>query len=111
MNSMKNLLKLMALVAVVFVVSCKDDDDDVEPCNSFNFGAEIEAELNAFIAAANAYSADPSPANCNAYKAAGLAYVDELEDLKECALLTGQNEQQYQADIDEARASFEAIVC
>lgn len=110
MNSMKNLLKLMALVAVVFVVSC-DDDDDAGPCNSFNFSAEIEAELNAFTAASNAYGADPSPANCNAYKVAGLAYVNELEDLEECAVLGGQNAQQYQASIDAARASFEAIVC
>ena len=110
MNAMKNFFAVLTLVAVVCLVSCKKDDP-VGPCNSFNFSAEIEAELTAFNNASTAYFADQSPANCNAYKAAGIAYVNELEDLEECAILGGQNEQQYQQSIDAARASFEAIVC
>lgn len=110
MKALKNLFAVLALVSVVSIMSCKDDDP-VGPCNSFNFSAEIEAELTAYNNASMAYFTDQTPANCNAFKAAGLAYVDELEDLEECALLAGQNEQQYQQSIDAARASFQAIVC
>jgi len=111
MNTITKFFGALALVSVVFLAQCKKDDNKVDKCTGFNFSAQIEAELNAFSTAATAYGQDPTPANCNAYKAAGLDYVNALEDLKDCAILSGQNEQQYQQSIDDAKASFQSIVC
>jgi hypothetical protein len=109
MNTITKFFTALALVSVVFLVQCKKDP--VDKCTGFNFSAEIQDELTAFSNAATTYGQDQSVANCNAYKNAGIAYVNALEDLEECAVLGGQNQQQYQQDIDDARASFQAIVC
>lgn len=104
MNSLKKLLACLLLGALVFTYSCKDDDDPT----GCNYATETQDELNAVLAAANVYGADPTPANCQAYKDAYQAYLDELEDHIDCAALSGQ-QAELQAAIDAAQADLNSL--
>ena len=102
---MKRLFGMLALVATVAFVGCKDDDPV-----TCNWTQELETELNAFIAAANTYSTTPTTENCNAYRNAGLAYLDAAADYQTCANQAGQGTEYAQA-IADAEAQLNALVC
>ncbi len=88
--------------------ACKDDDDDPVNCN---YLTEVQDELDAVTAAANAYSADPTnPAKCQSFVAAYQDYLNALEDHVECAATAGQEDELQQA-IDDAQASLNTIQC
>src|SRR5688572_10344911 len=107
MNTIQKLLTCLLFGLVFLTYSCNDDDDDPVVCN---WTTELEAELNAVIAAANAYYADqvPDPAKCQTYKNAYQNYLNELDNYVECAALSGQ-QAEYQAALDEAQAELDAI--
>lgn len=107
MNSLTKLLAGLLLVMVTFTYSCKDDDDP----SGCNYLTETQDELDAVLAAANAYGADPTnTAKCQAYKDAYQAYLDELQDHVSCAELSGQ-QQELQNAINEAQADLNSIQC
>ena len=107
MKTIKNLLTGVLITGALFAVSCKDKDDDPQPCN---YATELQVEIDAFTNALTVYSNDPSQANCIAYKNALLAYIDAAGDYEECATLAGQHAE-YQASLDAAQASANAIQC
>ncbi|HLF63810.1 MAG TPA: hypothetical protein VI603_08655 [Saprospiraceae bacterium] len=102
---MKNLFAVLTLVSVVLLVSCKDDD----PVGC-NWTTELQAELTAFNDAATDYGQNPTTENCNAYRNAGLAYLDAAADLQSCANASGQGTE-YQQAIASAQASLDALQC
>lgn len=105
MNAMKSLFAVLTLVSVICIISCKDDDPV-----TCNWTTELQAELNAFSNAATVYGQNPTTENCNAYRNAGLAYLDAAADLQSCANAQGQG-QEYQQAIAEAEASLDALQC
>jgi hypothetical protein len=108
MNSFQKLLACLMVVAITFSYSCNNDDDDPVGCN---WAAEVQDEVNALNAAAEAWGADPTNAvKCQAYKDAAQAYLDDLEAHVECATLSG-DEQELQDAIDASQASVDAIQC
>ena len=108
MKTIKNLLTGVLITGALFAVSCKDKDDDPQPCN---YPTELQAEIDAYTAAATAYFNDPSNSDkCLAYKNSLLAYIDAAGDYEECATLAGQHAE-FQASLDAAQASANAIQC
>lgn len=105
MNAMKSLFAVLTLVSVICVVSCKDDDPV-----SCNWTTELQDELTAFNNAASVYGQNPTTENCNAYRNAGLAYLDAAADLQSCANAQGQG-QEYQQAIEAAEDSLNALQC
>ena len=109
MNTFNKLL-VCILMGGLFLASpaCKDDDDDPVGCN---YLSEVQDELDAVIAAANAYGADPTnPTKCQAYKNAYSDYLNELEKYVECAATAGQEDELQQA-INEAQTEVNNIQC
>ena len=78
-------------IACVSLNSCKKAADILSgDCNHL---------IEAYTDAANAYTLDPSVENCE-------AYVDALEDyVNGCAILTAQQKQEFQNDINNADCS------
>lgn len=106
MKAMRNLFALLALVSVVCVVSCKDDDPA-----TCNWSQELQDELNAYTTAANAFAADPTNVEkCNAYRNALQNYLNEAEDLQSCANASGQGTE-YQQALQDAQDALDAFQC
>jgi hypothetical protein len=104
---MYKILWSVFLLGSLLFIACKKDDDDPVGCN---YAQEVQDELATANAATTTYVNDPTPANCQAYKNAWQAYLDELEDHVECAALSGQ-QAEIQASIDAAQASLDAFQC
>ncbi|MBP8726224.1 MAG: hypothetical protein KBF37_05475 [Saprospiraceae bacterium] len=103
---------LLAVSSMMIAFSCGDDDDNNSnnPCSTA-YTTELQAEINALTAAAQAYSTNPTQANCIAYKNAAQAYVNALEPYGDCPELTGQFRADWEASLNAARASVAAIQC
>ena len=107
MNSIEKLLVCMLFGIVVFNFGCKKDDDPV----GCNYATEVQNEVNALTAATDAYVSDSTnPVKCQAWKDAYQDYLNALEAHKECAALSGQQDE-LQAAIDQTQASLDAIQC
>lgn len=107
MNSIQRLFILMCILSVPFFTACDKDDDEPQTCD---YTTELQAELNAVVAAAEAYGQNPTTANCNAYKNSLQVYLNEAEDFRTCAVNAGQGAQ-FQASIDQYQAIIDAIQC
>ncbi|MBK8700765.1 MAG: hypothetical protein IPN29_14980 [Saprospiraceae bacterium] len=106
----KILLFLLAMSFILVSSSCGGDDGGITPCSTA-YATELQDEVNALNAAAQAYSTNPTTANCNAYKSAAQSYVNALEPYGNCATLTGQSRTNWQASLDAAKAAVAAIQC
>jgi hypothetical protein len=65
------------------------------------WATDLQDELNAVVSTSSAYNADPSDANCNAYKNAVQAYINGLKPYGDCGALTGALRTQWQAELNE----------
>lgn len=106
MNTIQKLLLAFCLLSAPFLSSCGKDDDDPDPCN---YTTELQAEVDAFIAAATAYSQDQSNANCLEYKASLLAYINAADDLNDC--VPASQQAAFEASLDDAEISANALPC
>lgn len=109
MNSFQKLLVCILMGGLIMAApACKDDDDDPVNCN---YLTEVQDEIDALTAAANAWGADPSNATkCQAYKNAAQDYLDALESHVECAASAGQEDELQQA-INDAQIQVDQIQC
>lgn len=105
---MKSKITLLFFLVVAILISC-DDEDDAPPACSVNWSTELQNEVNAISTAANAYIADPSAANCAAYKTAYQNYINKLEPYGNCTALTGQNRIDFQNALQSARDSVAGL--
>ncbi|TXF89006.1 hypothetical protein FUA23_12005 [Neolewinella aurantiaca] len=109
---MKNLLLFGLLITTLFITSCGSDDDGGSGpafCTEQAYSDAVAIAVNDFSAAAQVYANDPSSENCEAYKVAAQAYLDELSRFENCATIS--NRQDYQDSIQEAQESIDMIVC
>ena len=107
---MRRILALLALFAILGFVTCKKESDDPAICNS-DWDIETEAEYDALLNAYTAYAADMTPANCNAYKAAFLSYINALKPFLECASWSTADRQEVQELIDESEDAMNELSC
>ena len=106
MNTIKKLLLAFCLLSAPFFTSCGDDDDDPDPCN---WSTELQAEVNAYVAASNAYFQDQSPANCVAYKNSLIAYLNAADDIENC--VPAEQKADFDASLDAAQAQADLLAC
>lgn len=93
------------IVASLFYGSCGKDDPV-----TCNWTTELQAESDAISAALTAYSNDPTPANCQAFKNAYQAWLNDADNYVQCATTAGQGVE-FQNSIDQAQASLDALQC
>jgi len=114
-KTLKNIFsktRIILLLLTVTLISCSSDDDDdstTADCGNGAWTLSVQSELNAWIAAGQAFGADPSLANCNSYKSAGLAYIDALDEIREC--VPNVSLADFNEALDEANAEIDAISC
>ncbi len=111
---MKQKFYLNIFLALVFVgfLSCKKKSDDVVdgPCGK-SWSDLAQKEISAWSTAAQKYGIDPSVTNCNAYKSAGLAYINALEPLRDCPTLSGVERTQWEQAMESTRTSINSLNC
>ena len=107
----KIFFSLFLTIAVFGFWTCDKDDDNKDNGCSAAWASELSNEANAMISAAQTYATNPTPANCNAYKAAAQAYLDALEPYGNCATLTGQDRVAWQNALDQAQQSVDSLQC
>ena len=108
MNTVQKLLACTLLLLAFAYVGCNDDDDnDPQPCN---YATELAEELDAVTAAAQAFGANPTTENCEAFRQAYQNYLDEAEQYAECAALAG-DQAEYQQAIDQAQQALDGLQC
>jgi len=110
---MRKVLTLQLFFIFCFtllVTSCsKDGDGGLAPCSAA-WATDLQSEVTAFVTAQAAFGADPSDANCNAYKSALQNYINALKPYGNCATLTGQTRTDWQEAVAEAEADV-ATLC
>jgi hypothetical protein len=111
-NVMKRKIYTTLLVGLLFVgiSACKNNDDNDAPC-SVAWTSELSAEINAMSLAAQAYVADQSVANCNAYKQSVQAYLNALRPYGDCTMLTGQQRIAWENAINDAQENVDNMNC
>ena len=107
MNSIQKLLTCLLFGLVFLTYSCNDDDDDPVGCN---YATETQDEANALQVALDAYIANQTTANCQAYVSAYQNYLNELEDHIDCATISGQ-QAELQALIDQSQDTLDNWQC
>jgi hypothetical protein len=112
---MKNWTYLFGMLFVFMtfsLVSCnKDNGDSGFNCTeTFQFSQYIQDETDALIDANAAYLQNPTTENCENYRQALNAYIDEAERVEDCARQRGQA-QGFEQAIAEARQDIEDLEC
>lgn len=104
-------MMLLSCTLLLGVISCGDDDDDAPPVpeNCNNPENALQDELNAFMAAGEAYGEDPTPQNCTAYKNAYQAYIDAIKPYINCPGLTQAEKDEFNDEIEAAEAEIETL--
>jgi hypothetical protein len=110
---MKNFFFLGLVAFALFSTGCGSDDDGNISNPGFCTNAAFSEALNAAVMnlsdAATLYGTDPTPANCNAYKAAARNYLDEIKRFESCATINSL--QSFQDSLREAEESVDMITC
>lgn len=106
--------KAYLLFFLAFIIaglsSCKNNAESDAPC-SVAWTTELSVEINAMSAAAQAYAADQSVANCNAYKQAAQAYLNALRPYGDCTMLAGQQRIAWENSINDAQENVNNMNC
>ena len=90
----------------MLAISCRK----ASPLACSTWGFEILDEAEALQETANAYGADPTPANCRAYRDALQDYVNELERYRSCSF-TAADQQSWNEFLDDAQQSVDDLNC
>lgn len=112
----KLVFLFLCLLAIQFSGCSKDEDNTADVrtpggrlCTSLAYNENVQSALDAISVAANNYANDQSVANCNAYRASLVNWVDVIEDYIQCA--SGLNQAEVQQSLDEARADLDDFEC
>ena len=105
---MKSILSFLALSFCLFLSSC--GSSAIAKCNSLGFAQEFQEEFTIISATSQAYSSDPTPENCEAFKDAYRSYIDVLASWEDCAIELNQ-EADWRESLEEARQDVEDIEC
>ncbi|MDP5081299.1 MAG: hypothetical protein NWP87_01495 [Winogradskyella sp.] len=109
LTSPKIFLMTLSLSFMVLTGCSKSDDDEDIDATCTNWSDQWLAQANAFSDASALYTSDPTLANCQNYKTAGLNYVEALESVLDCVPTV--NSQEYINSLNEYRAEVNAIDC
>lgn len=103
-----SIILFISLSISLMGCSSSDDSDDLSSgCN--NWSEQFLAQSNAYSTASSVYSNDPTLANCQNYKTAGLNYIDALEDVIDC--VPNANRPGFLDDLNQYRDEVNAVAC
>ncbi len=112
---MKNRITTSKFLISCFIIfigftSCsKDSILNPDRCLNGSWIQEVEKELNAWVAATNTYGEDPTKANCEKYKSAGVDYLNALDKIKKCVPSVSLSE--FNQAINEAKQELNTTSC
>ncbi|MFK5972441.1 MAG: hypothetical protein QM485_04090 [Flavobacteriaceae bacterium] len=89
--------------------SCGKDSPLSPNCLSGSWIKNLEKEISAWSAASQKYGDDPTKANCENYKKAGVDYINALGKIKNC--VPGGSTSDFEKEQAEAKKELNAIVC
>lgn len=109
--SIRSTIFLISLfLSHIGFIGCSNSDDSTEAnSNCLNWTEQFLAQANAYSEASEAYTNDPTPVNCQSFKAAGLNYIASLEDVVDC--VPTANRQAFLADLNEYRDEVNSVDC
>jgi hypothetical protein len=90
MKNQKNLacsifFLVCSSISLIGIIGCSKSDDTIDTnANCINWSDQFLTQANAYSEASTAYTNDPTLANCQNYKAAGLNYIAALEGVIDC---------------------------
>lgn len=116
MKTKKTKLLVLGLVALaIFMNTACDKVQELgleqEALGCADWAEQVSDELTAFNTAGSSYGGDPTPANCNNFKAAAKNYYEALEGLRECAFAAGVNQANFDAAIAGAKNQVAEVDC
>lgn len=88
--------------------SCKKKATDPDYCGAA-WATQISAEVTALSNAATAYSANPTPTTCNAFKTAYQDYLDALKPFSNCDAWTEEQQNELQDEIAAAELEISTL--
>ena len=110
---MKNLLLPLLLVLTVCSACGGDDEDQPTPaggnCTLAFYADGYATELADLTLAAETYLADPTTANCEAYRTTFADFIDFLRAFENCPAVADRAE--YRQDLRDAEADLRDLEC
>ena len=95
----------LSILCIIGISSCGGG----KTCSVGAFNSDVNAAIQQLNTAINAYAAEQTEANCNAYKDAAQNYLDEVRTFSDCAADIGQAN--YDAAVDAAQEAVNSITC
>lgn len=105
-NSFK--LLFISIVVVFSTNSCLPGD---EAGCSIRWALELGDELALVSSTSIAYEQNKTEANCEAYRSALQAYLDEMRPFGNCQALTGSDRTDFEESMDDAQDSIDELNC
>jgi len=101
-----NIIPATVFVLCIGFLSCSPGGP---ACGSFGFAFNVQNEILDLSAASTAYSQDPSPQNCQAYKNAYANYIDALKKYDKCVEASERDE--WRQSLEEAERDVMDLQC
>jgi len=106
----KMLITALLVMAMIMNTGCsKNNPLNPLGCGTGTWALQVADEASAWSLAASTYGNDPSPANCQSYKNAGISYLDALEGVRGC--VAGVSQAEFNEAIAEAKQDVEEADC
>jgi uridylate kinase len=102
------MISFFILVSFLTIGSCKKKATDPDYCAT-TWATQVQTQLNAVTNAAQVYAANPTVANCNAYKTATQNYLNALTPFLDCAAWTVQQKNDLQSLIDSTQDQISSL--
>ena len=98
------------LIPLMALISCSKTDDILgKSGNCANWSEQYIEQASAYSQASANYTNDPTKANCEKFKAAGLKYIDALEGALDCVPTASL--EAYNASLNQYRAEISSSNC
>lgn len=108
-NTTKQLVITICFTIFLGLGSCSKNSPLSPNCLSGSWIKNLEKELSAWSAASQLYGDDPTKANCENYKKAGVDYINALSKIKNC--VPGGSKSDFDEEQAEAKKELNAIIC
>ncbi len=105
------LTMVSCCIVLTALTSCSSNDDEpaLADCGNGLWTLSVQTELKAWTTAIQAYSTDPTPANCQKYKSTGQAYINALDKIKQCVPAGSLTD--FEQSLKEAKTEINALSC
>lgn len=100
------------IILLISINACSSDNSSntTNDCNGLVWSQAVQSEISAVSESGVAYSNDPTPAKCEAYKGALRNYVSALKDIN-VSCIPQASEQDYKEALAEAEQDIDDIDC